>query len=170
MPRDPTARSRTQDWSVNTSPRVHSNEQVASAFHFRETGLSDQTTTRADEQSLKHSMNMSDGFALSLSNMLDLSSQQPAIGSRWLGSTGNGYNPFPSHYGFTPDMIREACMMYMNQTQILGSQPGENSVEGNANFVSNLASVAVTLLATLSGLESSIYGLVCLFIIKSIAC
>jgi hypothetical protein len=64
------------------------------------------------------------------------------------------------NYAVNPDKVREACVTYMGQ--VLNSQSTYNDGGEKAGLLSNLAAVAVYLLATLSGLETYIYGLVSL--------
>jgi hypothetical protein len=64
------------------------------------------------------------------------------------------------NYAVNPDKVREACVTYMGQ--VLNSQSIYNDGGEKAGLLSNLAAVAVYLLATLSGLETYIYGLVSL--------
>lgn len=64
------------------------------------------------------------------------------------------------NYAVNPDKVREACVTYMGQ--VLNAQSIYNDGGEKAGLLSNLAAVAVYLLATLSGLETYIYGLVSL--------
>jgi hypothetical protein len=92
----------------------------------------------------------------STSNIFDFSMPQFGISPELAAHHTDRAATF--NYAVNPDKVREACVTYMGQ--VFNSQSIYN--DGGEKALSNLAAVAVYLLATLSGLETYIYGLVSL--------